>query len=81
MGNAKFLQTEDDYKRALKEIEVYFDNQPEPGTEAGDRFELLAALIKEYEDVHYSISERQERDGSDTSKERATISLTALRKG
>ena len=64
MGNTKPLQTEEDYERALKEIRTYLDNQPEPGTEAGRRFELLTFLVKEYEDVHYPISERKDRDAS-----------------
>ena len=43
------LCTPEDYERALKEIEQYFENVPEPGTEAADRFERLTALIVEYE--------------------------------
>ena len=49
------LRTTADYESALKEIEAYFVNQPERGTEEGGRFELLAVLVKEFEDVHYSI--------------------------
>jgi HTH-type transcriptional regulator/antitoxin HigA len=53
MNNAEPLRTANDYERALKEIEMYFENQPTPGTEASSRFELLATLISEYEAVHF----------------------------
>jgi HTH-type transcriptional regulator/antitoxin HigA len=49
------LRTISDYERALEEIEAYFENVPEPGTEAGARFELLASLIKGSEDAHFLI--------------------------
>jgi HTH-type transcriptional regulator / antitoxin HigA len=43
----------EDYDRALKEVELYFENPPEPGTEAQDRFEVLVALIAEFERIHF----------------------------
>lgn len=55
MTNTEPLRTEADYERALTEIEQYFENVPELGTEAADRFNRLAALIKEYEDVNFPI--------------------------
>lgn len=33
------------YERAQKEVEAYFDDPPEPETEAEDRLEGLVALI------------------------------------
>jgi HTH-type transcriptional regulator / antitoxin HigA len=49
------IHNEQDYKAALKEASAYFDNQPEPGTEDGDRFEILITLIEAWETKHYPI--------------------------
>src|SRR5262245_16481541 len=43
------LRSEADYDAALAEIERYFDEPPEPGTPAADRFDLLALVIEDYE--------------------------------
>jgi HTH-type transcriptional regulator/antitoxin HigA len=50
MKNIRPIKTEDDYNWAIAEITHYFDNQPEPGTPDGDRFDVLATLIEAYED-------------------------------
>jgi HTH-type transcriptional regulator / antitoxin HigA len=49
------MHNEADYAWALREIEAYFDKVPAPGTKAANRFDILAALIKDYEDRHYAI--------------------------
>ena len=49
------IHNEADYAWALREIEVYFDKVPTPGTKAADRFDILAALMKDYEDRHHAI--------------------------
>lgn len=49
------IRTEADYDWALREIERYFDDQPEPGTHEADRFDVLATLLKVYEDEHHPI--------------------------
>jgi HTH-type transcriptional regulator/antitoxin HigA len=49
------LRTEADYDWALLEIEQYFNRQPIPGSPRADRFDVLAALIAEYERRHCSI--------------------------
>ena len=49
------LRNEDDYDHALKEIELYFEHQPEPGSPEGDLFDLLAMVISDYEDKHWQI--------------------------
>ena len=49
------LRTKADYKRALREVSAYFDNEPEPGSEDGDRFEILATLVEAYESKHFPI--------------------------
>jgi HTH-type transcriptional regulator/antitoxin HigA len=43
------IRNERDYDRALKEIAVYFDDEPKRGTAEADRFDVLATLIEAYE--------------------------------
>ena len=47
------IHTEDDYRAAMREISAYFDNEPEPGTAEGDRFEVLLTLAEDYEARHF----------------------------
>ncbi len=49
------IRTQADYEAALAEVSPLFDNEPEPGTPQGDRFEVLATLIEAYERKHYPI--------------------------
>lgn len=49
------IRTKADYKRALREVSAYFNNEPEPGSEDGDRFEILATLVEAYEAKHFPI--------------------------
>ncbi len=49
------IRTEADYEAALDEIEEYFENEPKPGSLEGDRFELLALVIEDYEEKHWPI--------------------------
>ena len=49
------IRTEAEYKAALAEIEPYFEREPEEGTAAADRFDLLTLLIEAYEDRHHPI--------------------------
>lgn len=49
------IRSEADYDAALKEIAVYFEREPKPGTKAADRFDVLAALIGAFEDKHWPI--------------------------
>jgi HTH-type transcriptional regulator/antitoxin HigA len=49
------IRSEAEYEAALDEIESYFDRQPEPGTPAADRFDLLALVIEDYERKHWPI--------------------------
>lgn len=44
-----------DHKRALRELSAYFNNEPEPGSEEGDRFEILLTLVEAYELKHAAI--------------------------
>jgi HTH-type transcriptional regulator/antitoxin HigA len=45
----RLIKTEKEYEAALKEIEPYFDEEPKAGSEAADRFDMLALLIEDYE--------------------------------
>jgi HTH-type transcriptional regulator/antitoxin HigA len=49
------IRSQADYDAALQEIAAYFERQPEPGSAEADRFDVLAALIKAYEDEHWPI--------------------------
>lgn len=49
------LRTEADYDWALAEITRYFDNEPAPDTPDADRFDVLSALIEQYEARHWPI--------------------------
>jgi HTH-type transcriptional regulator / antitoxin HigA len=49
------IHTEDGYKAVMREFSDYFENKPEPGTQEGDRFEILLALVEVYEAKHFPI--------------------------
>ncbi|KWR83357.1 MULTISPECIES: type II toxin-antitoxin system HigA family antitoxin [Pseudomonas] len=49
------IHTHEDYKASLKELSAYFDDEPEPGTPEGDRFEVLLTLVEAYEAKHYPV--------------------------
>ena len=51
------LRSESDYDAALEEIERYFESEPKPGTPEGDRFDLLALVIEDYERKHWPIDQ------------------------
>jgi len=50
------IRTKADHKRALREVSAYFNNEPEPGSEEGDRFEILITLVEAYEAKHLAIA-------------------------
>ncbi|MES3003920.1 MAG: transcriptional regulator [Pseudomonadota bacterium] len=49
------LHTDADYEAALKTASTFFDREPEPGSEDGDRFEILITLIEAWEAKHFPI--------------------------
>lgn len=49
------IRTDRDYKLALKEVSQLVDQDPEPGSVAGDRLEVLSILVETYEAKHYPI--------------------------
>ncbi|MGD8106386.1 helix-turn-helix domain-containing protein [Pantoea sp. FN0302] len=51
----KPIHTEADYEAALAAVSPLFDNEPEPGSEAGNFLEVMILLIERYEQEHYPI--------------------------
>ncbi|MCB1918866.1 MAG: transcriptional regulator [Candidatus Competibacteraceae bacterium] len=49
------IRTEDDYQAALREVSAFFDQEPEPGSPEGDRFEVMLTLLEAYEAQHFPI--------------------------
>jgi HTH-type transcriptional regulator/antitoxin HigA len=49
------IRSKKDYEDALREVSTYFDNEPEPGSAEGDRFEILTLVIESYEATHFAI--------------------------
>ena len=49
------IRTKADYKDALRAVSAYFDDEPEPGTPDGDRFEVLLTLVEAYEAKNFPI--------------------------
>lgn len=58
----RLLHSDEDYRAALAAYEAFFDNEPEPGSEAGDRFELLGLVLAKYEAERYPIGEAEPAD-------------------
>lgn len=53
--NLRPIRTKRDHKAARKRLSAYFDNEPMPGTEEDDHFEILVMLVEAYEAKHVSI--------------------------
>ena len=53
--NIRPIRTESDYQAVLREVSAYFDNEPEPGTEDGARFEILLTLVEAYEAKQFPV--------------------------
>ncbi|PMY66403.1 MULTISPECIES: type II toxin-antitoxin system HigA family antitoxin [Pseudomonas] len=49
------IHTDQDYRAALKQVSVLFDNEPEPGTAEGDYFDVMITLIEAYEAKHFPV--------------------------
>jgi HTH-type transcriptional regulator/antitoxin HigA len=60
--NIRAIHTDDDYQWALKEIRPYFENEPEPNTEDGDRFDVLTILIEAYENEYQDVPDASPRE-------------------
>lgn len=55
--NVRPIRTDADLTWALREIQLYFDAPPAPGTSDGDRFDVLVTLVEAYETAHFPIGE------------------------
>jgi HTH-type transcriptional regulator/antitoxin HigA len=53
--NVRPIHNEADYKAALNDASLYFDNEPEPGSEDADQFEILLTLIQAWESKHFPV--------------------------
>ena len=47
------IRTKQDYAAALKVASALVDADPAPGTEAGDKLDVLSILIERYEVDHF----------------------------
>jgi HTH-type transcriptional regulator / antitoxin HigA len=55
MMDIRAIRTEADLDWALAEIEPYFACEPAPGSADAERFDVLTALINDYESRHWNI--------------------------
>jgi HTH-type transcriptional regulator/antitoxin HigA len=53
MLEPKIIKTEDQYRAYLAEVERLAADDPAPGTPDGDRLELLAKLVEDYEKARF----------------------------
>lgn len=49
------IRTKADYQVALRELSAHFDNEPDPRTPEGERFEVLLTLVEAYESRHFPV--------------------------
>ena len=49
------IRSEDDYRAAMREISAFFDNEPEPDSPEGDRFDILLTLAESFEAKHFPV--------------------------
>jgi HTH-type transcriptional regulator / antitoxin HigA len=57
MMDVRAIRNDDDLTWALREVEAYFDREPEVGSPEAERFDVLAALIEAYEAKHHPVPE------------------------
>lgn len=53
--NIRPIRNEQDYKAALKEVSLLFENPPDPNTPEGEQFEVMLTLIESYESKHFPV--------------------------
>lgn len=56
MRDPLHLLSESEYQSALADISQFIDNEPDPQSEDGNRFERLLMLVQDYESIHCPIS-------------------------
>ena len=72
------IHTENDYKAALHELAACFDNEPDLGTENGNRFKILATLVEAYEAKHFPIEAPNPVDAIRFRMEQAGLTMKDL---
>jgi HTH-type transcriptional regulator/antitoxin HigA len=55
--NIRPIHTATDYQTTLREISAFFDNEPEPNSPEGDRFEVLLTSVEAYEAKNFPIGQ------------------------
>jgi HTH-type transcriptional regulator/antitoxin HigA len=55
MRDIRAIHNEADYEWALGEVEAYFAETPEPGSDEAERFDVLAAVVSAYENQHHEV--------------------------
>jgi HTH-type transcriptional regulator/antitoxin HigA len=78
MEAIKLIKTEQDYEKALKQLETIF--QAKPNTPEGDLLEVLSLLIHEYEQKHYKIEPLSPLEALKYEMEEQGLSQTGLAK-
>lgn len=76
MENIKLIKSEEEYQSALKEMSKIF--QAKPGTPEGDRLELLALVIEDYEAKNYKIEPLSPLDALKCEMEEKGLSQSGL---
>jgi len=51
----KVIKTDEEYETALAEVERLMDKDPAPGTPNADRLELLALIVRDFEEKNYPV--------------------------
>ncbi len=44
-----------EYERALREMEAYFESEPEVGSPEAERFDALLRMVEDFEAAHYVV--------------------------
>ena len=44
-----------EYERALREMEAYFESEPEAGSPDAERFDALLRMVEDFEAAHYVV--------------------------
>ena len=55
LSELQTLQSEAEYRAALKAVRPFFDMEPAADTPEAAQFDALALLIEQYESVHFEI--------------------------
>ena len=51
----KPICSRNEYERALREMEVYFESEPARGSAEAERFDALLRMVEYFEAAHYAV--------------------------